>query len=103
MDVESIFVWFVHGAVCTSDEQQEQTISLLIRTQEEESEKPETMLSLLFDLDDVHEKEDDAQAQLEADPVMMHFKSTVKQRGDRCCVKLPWKEHQEGLKGAERI
>jgi hypothetical protein len=99
--VESIFGWFVHGAVCTSDEQQDQTIALLIRAQEEESERPETMLSRLFDLDGVHEQEDDAQAQLEADPVMMHFKSTVTKRGDRYCVKLPWKEHQEELPSNE--
>jgi len=94
MAVESIFRWFVHGAVRTSDEQQDKTIALLIRAQEEESEKPETMLRRLFDLDGVHELEDDAQAKLEADPVMMHFKSTVKQRGVRYCVKLPWKEHR---------
>lgn len=96
--VESIFGWFVHGAVRTSDEQQDQMIALLIRAKEEESEKPETMLRRLFDLDGVHELEDDAQAQLEADPVMMHLhKSTVKQRGGRYSVKLPWKEHQKEL------
>lgn len=96
MLLDSLFGWLLHGVTDQMDPGDHTTMALLIHANPIEQEKPTDLLARLFDLDGVSDGPSDAK-QLEIDPAVQQFNSSITNIGQRYQVGLTWKEDHKPL------